>query len=148
MSLKERLYEDLKDALRARDEPRKEAIRLLRAEVANAEIAWQREATDQDVQTIVSREVRRRGEALEIYRGAGREDLVAQEELAIRLLSDYLPRQLSPEEVREVVGRIVAELGATGPQDLGPVMRRAMAELRGQADGALVNQVARELLSR
>ncbi len=147
MNLKERLLADLYTAMRQQDLPRRDHIRFLRSIIANAEIEWQREATDQDVQVLISREVRQREEAIEIYRQAGRQDLVSQEEAAIAVLSDYLPEQASPDAVRQVVQRIITELGASGMKDMGAVMKRAMSELRGKADGSLVNQIARDLLT-
>ena len=89
----------------------------------------------------------RRLEAIEMFRQGGREDLVANEEAQLAVLKAYLPKQLSEEEIREALREIIAELGATGPKQLGPVMREAMQRLKGKADGRLVNRLARELLS-
>lgn len=146
-SLKERLQADQWAAMRSGDTHRLDAIRLARAALENAEIAWQREATEVEVQTIIKREIGRHVEALEYFRRAGRQDLIVQEEESIRALEAYLPAQLGPEEVRAALRRIIAEVGATDMKGLGPVMRRAMAEFQGRADGALVNQIARELLN-
>lgn len=146
MNLHERLMADLKEALRHRDSLRKDVIRMLRAAIRNAEIEWQREATDEEIRGIIAREIKRRLEAVEMFRKGGREDLAAAEEAGIAILKQYLPEQLSREQVVEIVRQVVAELGATGLGDLGPVMRQAMARLKGQADGRLVNEVAREIL--
>jgi uncharacterized protein YqeY len=148
VNLQERLMADLKEALRSNDVPRKDAIRMIRAAVKNAEIEWQREATDEEIQGIISREIKHRQEALELFRKGGREDLVAAEEAGIAILERYLPEQLSREQVAEVIRRIVAEMGVAGPGTLGPVMRQAMAQLKGKAEGRLVNEVAREILSK
>ena len=148
MSLKERLMDDLKQAMRDKDALRRETIRMVRSAVRYAEIEWQREATDEEIISLIQREVKRRQEALEMFRKGGRQDLVTTEEAALKILQEYLPRQLDEQEIRRVVERIVSELGASGPSQLGPVMRKAMAELRGRADGRLVNQIAREILSR
>ena len=147
MNLKERLMTDLKQALRDRDVPRREAIRMVRAAIKNAEIELQRNVTDEQVQAIISREIRRRTEALGMFRKAGRDDLVAEEEAGLAALQQYLPEQLSRDQIAEIVGQIITDLGATGLDQLGPVMREAMAQLKGQADGRLVNQVAREMLA-
>ena len=147
MNLNQRLMDDLKEALRQHDEPRKAAIRMVRASIKNAEIAMQREATDAEIQGIISREIKKRAEAEELFRRGGRQDLVTAEELEIELLKQYLPQQMSPAEVAEAVQEIIDQLGAAGPEQLGPVMKRAMEQLKGKADGRLVNQVARELLS-
>ena len=148
MNLQERLMADLKEALRNHDLPRKNAIRMVRAAIKNAEIELQRKVSDAEVQGLISREVKQRTQALDMFRKAGRQDLVAKEEIELDLLKEYLPEQLSREEIAEVVRRIIAGLGATGQGQLGPVMRQAMAQLRGKADGRMVNEVARELLAR
>ena len=120
---------------------------MVRAAIKNADIDLQRDASEEEIQSLISREVSHRTEALEIFRQAGREDLVADEERGLAVLRQYLPEQLSRDQVVEVVQQIVTELGATGPTQLGPVMRRAMAQLRGKADGRLVNEVAQEILA-
>ena len=148
MNLQERLMADLKEALRSKDVLRKDAIRMIRAAIKNAEIEWQREATDEEIQGIISREIRHRLEALEMFRKGGREDLVATEEAGIAVLKQYLPEQLSRAQIAVVVQQIVAELGAAGPNELGQVMRQAMAQLKGKADGRLVNEVVREILNK
>jgi uncharacterized protein YqeY len=146
MNLRERLMDDLKDALRAHDETRKAAIRAARAVIQNREIELQAEASDAQVQEEIGREVKRRAEALEMFRQAGRDDLVPEEEAQLAILKSYLPEQLSRDEIEAVVRDIVAEMGAAGPQQLGPVMREAMSRLKGKADGRLVNEVVREML--
>jgi len=148
VNLQERLMADLKEALRNNDVLRKDAIRMIRAAIKNAEIAWQREATDEEIQGIISREINRRLEALEMFRKGGRDDLVASEEAGIAILKQYLPEQLSREQIVEVVQQVVKELGANGPSAFGPVMRQAMSRLKGKADGRLVSEVVREVLSR
>ncbi len=148
MNLQERLMADLKDAMRTQDTPRKEAIRMVRAAIQNAQIAAQRELTDDEVLALIAREIRMRNEAIELFRQGKRDDLVAQEEAQVVILKRYLPQQLSREEIIEIIRRIIEQTGATNPNQLGLVMREAMAQLKGKADGQLVNQVARELLSR
>lgn len=148
MNLQERLMADLKDAMRTQDTPRKEAIRMVRAAIQNAKIAAQRELSDDEVQVLIAREIRMRNEAIELFRQGKREDLVAQEEAQVIILKRYLPQQLSREEIVPVVQRIIEQIGATSPNQLGLVMREAMAQLKGQAEGQLVNQIARELLAR
>jgi uncharacterized protein YqeY len=148
MSLQDRLMNDLKEAMRSKDVARREAIRMVRAAIQNAEIEWQREATDEDVQALIAREVRRRTEALEMFRQGGRADLVAEEEAGIAVLEVYLPKQLSRDDIESIVRQIIAQVGATSMSQMGAVMREAMAQLKGQADGRLVNQIVRELLSQ
>ena len=147
MNLQERLLADLQDAMRNRDERRKAAIRMVRAAVINAEIDVQHTLSDQEVQDVIAKELKRRAEALELFRKAGREDLITKEEAEVQILNGYLPKQLSREEIEQIVRRIIAEVGATGPAQLGMVMRQATAQLKGQADGRLINEVARTILS-
>ena len=118
---------DLREAMRSKNVPEKEAIRMVRAAIKNAEIDKQREATDDEVLAIIAREARRCNEAVEMFRKGRREDLVAKEEAQLDVLRRGLPRQLSREEIEQVVQRIIAESGATGMGQLGPVMRQAMA---------------------
>ena len=146
-NLSDRLMSDLKDAMRSQQVTRRGVIRMVRAAIKNAEIDMQREATDGEIQAIVAREIKRRDEAMALFRQGGRQDLVDQHQAEIAVLSDYLPRQLSREEIAEVVRGIVSETSANGPSQLGLVMREAMARLKGVADGKLVNQIAREILS-
>jgi uncharacterized protein YqeY len=147
VNLKERLMADLKDAMRRGDAMRRDTIRMARAAVINAEIAWQREADDPEVQQVIAQEVKRRVEAIELFRQGGRDDLVRAEEAQLAVLREYLPEQMSREEVIGVVRRVIDEMGATGLAQMGPVMRRVMAELKGKADGRMVNEVVREVLA-
>jgi uncharacterized protein len=148
MNLKERLMADMYDAMRNKDVPRREAIRMIRAAIKNAEIAWQRDASDEDILTLISQEIKRRVEALEMFRKGGRADLVAEEEAGLAVLRPYLPQQMSRAEIMEAVQHIIAAQGATKLEQVGSVMRQAMADLKGKADGRLVNEVAREMLSK
>lgn len=147
MSLQERLLAEMKEAMRTGDTVRRDAIRLLRSAIHNAEIEVQRELTDEEILDIIRRQIKQRNEAIELFRQGGREDLVAIEEAQKGVLEQFLPRQLSQEEIEQVVKEIIAELGATDLKQMGPVMREAMNRLRGRADGKVVNQIVRELLS-
>lgn len=148
MNMRDRLLADLREAMRAHDGPRKDASRMARAAVKNAEIEWQREANDEDVVKLVAAEIKRRREAIELFRKGNRLDLVANEQAQLVHLTPYLPEQLSSEQVAQIVEKVVEELGASGPGDLGAVMRQSMAQVKGQADGRLVSTVAREILGR
>jgi uncharacterized protein YqeY len=147
VSLKEKLQSDLRSSIRQKDEVRKRTLRLALAAITNAEVAQRRELDDPSVLAVLAKEVRQRQESIEEYRKGGREDLVAQEEADLAVLQTYLPQQLSREEIVTRAKAIIEELGATGMGQMGPVMKSLMQELRGQADGKLVNQVVRELLS-
>ncbi len=148
MNLKERLMADLQGAMRSKDVPRREAIRMIRAAIKNAEIAWRRDASDEDVQALISQEIKRRVEALEMFRKGGRADLVAEEEAGLAVLRPYLPQQMSREQIMEAVQRVITAQGATKLEQMGAVMRQVMADLKGKADGRLVNEMVREMLSK
>ena len=151
MSLKERLAEELKAAMRAKDAVRLRTIRSLRAALMEREIAERHggEAvlTEEQELAVVQKQAKQRRDAIEQYEQAGREDLAAKEREELEVLKEYLPRQLGEDEVRTVVERIIAETGASSPRDMGKVMGLAMKELRGKADGRMVQAVARRLLS-
>jgi len=147
MSLKEKLQSDLRDAIRQKDEVRKRALRLALAAVTNAEVAQRKDLDDPSVLAVLAKEAKTRQESIEEYGKAGRDDLVAQQEAELAVLEAYLPRQLSREEIAARAKAAIEQLGVSGMGQMGLVMKSLMQELRGQADGKLVNQVVRELLS-
>ena len=147
MSLKEKLQSDLRDAIRQKDEVRKRALRLALAAVTNAEVAQRKDLDDPSVLAVLAKEAKTRQESIEEYGKAGRDDLVAQQEAELAVLEAYLPRQLSREEISAQAKATIEQLGAAGMGQMGLVMKSLMQELRGQADGKLVNQVVRELLN-
>ena len=147
MSLKQQLQEDLKDALRAHDEHRKSVIRLALAAIVNAEVDQRGELDDAGVSAVLQKEARKREEEIAELRQANRTERLAKEEVELAILQEYLPRLLSREEIVEEARQVVAEVGATGMGQMGPVMRQLMSKLKGRADGRVVNAVVRELLS-
>jgi len=147
MSLKERIQEDMKESLRSHDAERTGVLRLLRAAIHNAEIDQQHELDDGAVLAVLAKAVKERRESIELYRQGRREELAAAEERELTVIESYLPRQLSEGELRTVVNQAIAELGAQGPTDMSRVMKHLMAQLRGQADGRLVNTLVREALT-
>ena len=146
MTLKEGLMDDLREAIHHGDVVRKNVIRMVRAAVANAEIEWQRPATDDEILALINKEIRTSQESLAFFAQGNRQDLVAEEEAKIAILEQYLPEQLTDKEVTQAVQQVIVDLAANGLGSLGPVMREAMASLKGRADGHRVNQIARELL--
>lgn len=148
-SLRERLRDDLKAAMRARDAVRRDTIRLVEAAVKNAEIEKRgAELSDQDVQAILQRQVKQRQDSIEQYEQADRSDLADIERAEIAVIEAYLPQQMSREEIETAARAAIDQLGASGPGDRGKVMGRLMSQLRGQADGATVNAVVSDLLSQ
>lgn len=138
--------EDLKTAMRAGDEPRREAIRLLRAAVKNEEINRGHALSDAEVQEVVSRQVRRHRESIEEFRKANRADLVAREETQLGAIEVYLPQLEPAERYEELIRRAIQETGASGPRDQGKVMGRLAPALRGKTDMGAVGQIVRHLL--
>lgn len=146
--LREQLRSDLRDAMRAKDAPRRNTIRMLEAAIKNAEIEKRgAELAEADILAILQRQVKQRHESIEQFLRGGREDLAATERAEIEIIEAYLPRQLSREEVTARAQAVIEQAGATGPGDRGKVMGMLMRELRGEADGSVVNEVVGELLA-
>lgn len=147
MALKDRMAEDLKNAMRAGDTSRLSVLRMVRAGVKNAEVAKGGELDDAGVLGVIQKEVRERRDSLEEFRKANRQDLVAKEEAELTILVEYLPRQLSRDEIAGAAREVIAQVGAKGPSDKGRVMPVIMQRLRGQAEGRDINEVVTELLA-
>jgi uncharacterized protein YqeY len=147
MNLKDRLTEDLKQAMRQGDERRKSTIRLVRAAIINAEIEKGEDLGEDEVLAIIAKQAKQRRESVAEFAKAGRQDLVDQEEEELQILLSYLPAQMSRDEIEVAAQQVIAEVGATSMAQMGEVMRQLMSQLKGKADGSLVNQVVREILT-
>jgi len=147
VELKQKLMDDLKQAMRGGDKVRRSVIRLVAAAIKNAEIARQATLDDTDILGIIAKEVRQRHESIEAFRLGNRPDLVAQEEAELAILNQYLPQQMTREEIIEAARRVIEEVGAQGPGDKGKVMPKLIAQLKGRADGREINAVVTELLT-
>jgi len=152
MGLREQLMADLKEAMREKNEARKRTIRSVIAALKQAETqldsSGQRASLDDaGILALIAKQAKERQESIDAFRSGGRDDLVAQEEVDLALLEAYLPRQLNQEEVEAEAREVIDEVGASGIQDIGKVMKPLMARLRGRADGRLANQIVRELLA-
>ncbi len=146
-TLKDRIQDDLRDAMRAKDEPRKAALRMLTAAIKNAEIKARGDLAEGDLLAVVQRQVKQRRESIAEFSKAGRDDLVAQEERELDAFAGYLPEEASRDEIVEAARAVVAEAGASGPRDIGKVMPLLVERFRGRADGRQINEVVRELLN-
>ena len=146
MTMKTRLADDLKQAMRDRDVLRRDVIRYLRSEVRNQEIRDQKELDDAGVVQVLSRQAQQRRDSIEIYRDAARQDLVEKEESELSVILSYLPQQMTHEEITELVRKVVAEVGASGPADMGKVMGAIMPQVRGKAEGREVNAIVQQTL--
>ena len=142
-----RIESELKEAMRARDEPRIAALRLTLSALRSAEKELQRPlSTDEELQ-VLQRERKRRQEAAEAFRAGGREEQAAGEEAELAVLEEFMPEPLSEEELEEIVDDAIAETGATSLRDLGRVMADVMPQIAGHADGSAVSQLVREKLA-
>ena len=148
MTLEERLDADLKDAMKSNDTTRKLAIRAVKTAITEAKVAGTEVKTvnDADVLAIITKQVKQRRDSIIEYNKGGRPDLAVQEQAEIAVLEVYLPQQLSEAEIRERAQAVIAELGVTDMKGFGSVMKRLSADLRGIADGQIINRVVRELL--
>ena len=146
-NLKEKLEADLWQAMKDRDNVKRSTLRLLLAAIKNAEIAKRGSLGNPDILGVVAREVKQRNESIEAFKQGDRQDLVAREEAEMTILKEYLPRQLSREEVIVEARQVIEEVGAQGPRDKGKVMSRIIAQLKGKADGREINEIVTELLN-
>lgn len=151
-SILDRVNEDLKAAMKAKDKVRLRTLRSLRSALTNKEIEQREEGTetvlsDQDELAVVRKQVKQRKDSVEQYREAGRDDLVQKEEEEIDVLEEYLPAQMSDDELADHLDSIIEDVGATSMEDMGPVMGRAMNELRGRVDGNRVREMVQDRLS-
>ncbi len=144
--LKQRLTDNLKQALKEKDKVRRSVIRLVMAAIQNAEIARQAALDDADILGVITKEVRQRHESIEAFKQGNRPDLMAQEEAELAILQEYLPQQMTRDEIIAKARRVIEEVGAQGPSDKGKVMPKLIAQLRGRADGREINSVVTELL--
>jgi len=144
--LKERLNSDLKEAMKGGDVVKRSVLRLVLAAVHNAEIARKGAIEDGDILGILAKEARQRQESVEAFKQGNRQDLVEKEEQELAVLEEYLPQQMTREEIVAEARRIIDEVGAQGPADKGKVMPKLIAQLKGKADGREINEVVTELL--
>lgn len=147
MALKDQLQADMKDAMRAREALRVETIRSVRGAVKNKEIETGAELADEDVQRVIRTLVKQREEAVERYREADRPELADKEAAEREILLAYLPAAPDAAAVEATVAAVIAETGASSPKEMGRVMKEALSRLGAAADGKLVSQVAKRLLS-
>lgn len=152
MAVRQKIEEDIKTALRGGDKPRLSCLRMLKARLVEAEVAARGKAgpdatlTDEAATQVIATYAKQRRDSIDAYAKGGRDDLAGQERRELEIVNEYLPQQLSEEEVRGIVGEAIAESGAASAADLGKVMKLVMPRVKGVADGKLVNRVVREML--
>jgi uncharacterized protein YqeY len=148
MSLFEKIDQDMKQALKARDKERLSVLRGLKSDLKYRQIDKGDELSEEDAIAVLSSAAKRRRESIDEFRKGGREDLVRKERFELEVITTYLPQQLSEEKLREIIREAIAETGADSPQKLGLVMKIVMPKIKGQADGKLVNKLAMDMLAK
>lgn len=147
MALLEKLDADLKEAMRQQDVVRRETLRLVRNAIRYEEIARATPLTEEDLNAVLQRQAKQRRDSIAEFRKGNRADLVQREEAELAIITAYLPQQMDRDAIAEIARKVAQEVGARGPGDKGRVMGRLMPQVRGKADGALVNTVVTELLA-
>lgn len=146
MSLKEKLMEDLKAAMKDKDIIRKNTVQMVRSSVLQFEKDNLTELDDEGVLDVIARELKKRRDVLPEYEKSGRDDLIADIKKEIETLLAYLPKQLTLEELEEIVTAAIAEVGATSMKDMGKIMAAVMPKTKGRADGKMINAIVKEKL--
>lgn len=147
MSLRARLSEEMKTAMKAKDTLRLSSIRLILSAVRNREIDLKKELDDQEIVEVIASLVKQRKESIKVYSDAGRTDLAEKEERELSCLLEFLPPQLTEDEIGELVLQAIVETGAQGARDMGKVMKALMSKVAGRADGRLVSEIVRQKLA-
>lgn len=147
MKLKEKLSQNLKDAIKNKLTVQLSTLRLVIAAMENARIAKKKELTEDDIVSIIQKEVKKREDAIEAYQKGGRAELAQKEKEEMEILQAYLPEQLSDEELEQIIKEVIKETDAQSAKDLGKVMGPVMAKVRGRSDGKKVNEKVRQLLA-
>jgi uncharacterized protein YqeY len=147
MVLREKLDEDLKSAMRAKDSLRMNTVRALKSAIKYREIELMKPLDDAGILGVMATEIKRRRDSVEQYRAGNRADLADKEEAEIKILQEFLPQQLTQEEVEAKVAEVVARVGAQGPKDMGAVMKALLPEVQGRADGKVVSELVKRRLA-
>lgn len=147
MTLLSTLNDDMKQAMKAKEKDVLQVIRMIKASLQNEQIKLGRELTEEEDLTILAREMKQRRDSLAEFEKAHRDDLVEKVKIEIAIVERYLPAQLTEDEIRQIVFQAIEQTNATSSQSFGPVMGLVMPQVKGKADGALVNAVVKELLN-
>lgn len=147
MSLKKRLMDELKTSMKNKDKLRKDVITLVRAAIKQKEVDDRRDLSDDEILDIISKQVKQKRDSIESFEKGNREDLIAVTKNEIDILLEYLPQQLSEDEIDEIVKQIINEVGANSIKDIGKVMSAIMPKVKGKADGSIINRLVRQHLN-
>ncbi len=147
MSLKKQLMDDLKESMKNKDSIKKNTITMIRASIKQIEVDERVEVDDNRIQDIISKQLKERRNSIEDFKKGDRQDLVDQTNEEIEILLNYLPKQLSEEELKEIVKEAIEEVNAKSMKDIGTIMKTVMPKIKGRADGNLVNKIIKEILN-
>jgi hypothetical protein len=147
MSLKEQINTQIKEAMKAKENAKRDALRLLSSAFKQIEVDERRELSDEDVIKIIQKQIKQRNDSITQYQTAGRDDLIEKELSEIAFYEPYLPKQLGDEELSSAIKAIISQVGAESMKDIGKVMGMASKELAGKVDGKRINECAKALLS-
>jgi len=147
MSLKDKLMEEFKSSMRSKDTIRKNTVTMVRAAIKQREVDERIELGDEEVLEIISKQLKEKKMAIEEFRRGNRQDLVDLTEAEMSILLEYLPKQLSEEEVEQIVRETIDEIGATSLKEIGIIMKTVMPKVKGRADGNMINQAVRKILN-
>jgi len=147
MGLQEKLLEDMKSAMKSGDQIKLDTLRMLRSQLKNAAISSGKDLSEQDVMGVLSKEAKKRKEAVELYKEGGRDELAEKEEKEFEIIQSYLPEALSEDEIIKVIKKVIQETGAEGMRDMGKVMGQVMGQVKGRADGGEIQALVKKMLS-
>ena len=147
MPLVEKIAQELKDAMKAKDEFRVSCLRMAKTALKNEQVAIGHELNDDEAQAVLLTLIRKGQDAAKEFRAGNRESMALKEEREVEIFYEYLPKQLGPEEIERILREVIAEVSAQGPKDLGKVMKAVMPRVAGKAQGKEVNEIARRLLN-
>jgi len=147
MGMEDKLRDDMKNALKTGQKERLSTLRTVLAQIKDERIKKKSDLSDEDIISVLMRALKSRKDSIEMYKQGDRQDLVDKETAELEVIQSYLPEQMSEEDVKKIIAEIVESSGATEMKDIGKIMGPAMAKLKGKADGKLVQQIARSLLS-
>jgi len=146
MTLKDRLTDDLKEAMKNKEQVRKSVVTLIRAGIKQCEVDTRQELTDEDIISLISKQLKQRKDALVDFEKANRTVLIEQTNQEIAILENYLPEQLDDVELKEIITKVVEEVGATSMKDMGKVMAKTISLVQGRADGKRINAMVKQIL--
>lgn len=147
MKLQDQITEDLKNAMRNKDVDTLSTLRMLSSAIKNKQIALQTALSEDDIIGVIASQAKQRKDSIEQYKSAGREELAQKEEKELSILNNYLPTQMSEEEIKTIINDTIVKINAQGPQDMGKVMGALMPLTKGKADGAIVSKLVKETLN-